>query len=353
MWRILFLLFLPTLLFANHNELPDLPDCWDKEGEEIFWDAASLCNQLEIEEEPEICEWPSDDSFSIQLKLKELEELSPGQVLRCEGRIGGLKVDLGIACSFFHRLHLTEQEIEEGTADLACHLGDLLPHQGKQLGLLTYQNGIKTSMKVFLESCETIAKKVPEGTLLIGLHNKTKGLTRDVLRILREVAFIDTPAVLKTRKLIKELSLRMHSINPELLWGSILHSEAGVITRRAIEGLDPSLRVILKEHLYVFAMSPVLPIPANYGYYSLNLYSKHDFLSVGGYLFGIGGRKLADFLFDTNNCHLFFIPSASKWRDRTLLFFDHSFLGGTYTNALGDQIQRWRTRYGFYKGSAG
>ncbi len=351
MRRYLPLLLLPSLLFGQLDETPDLPDYLDEEGEEIFWDSAALAANLEIDEqEPQPCEWPSDSSFSIQLPLKAIDSLHAREILHCEGRIGGLKVDLVISCSFFHRLRLTPEEILAGKADLACHLADLLPHHGKLLGLLTYQNGIKTSLKVFLESCKNISKKIPEGTLFIGLHNKTKGLTRDVMRILKEVAYLDTPAVIKTRSFMKALALRVHTINPELLWGSILHSEAGVITRRAIEGMDPALRTILKEHLYLFAMSPVLPIPANYAYNSLNLYSKHDFLSIGGFLFGIGGRGLANLLFGAQNCHLFFIPSASKWSDRTFLIFDHSFMGGTYSNALEDQIQRWRTRYGFYQG---
>lgn len=343
---VFFWLWLPCFLFASFDKNPE----WNTEDQQIFWESAEIGTPVEQEEEEDL-DRPFDATFTIDLPLEELLLLPPGEVLLCKANLCGLKVDMAVACSFFHKLHPSSDEREAGKADLARHFSDLLPPSGKTLGLITYQNGIKTPIDRFLKSCRAIVQKVPEGTLFIGLHNKTKGMVRDLLRVLREVAWMDTPAVSKSRHFIKEIVSRIHAANPDVLWGSVLHSEAGAIARRAIEGMDPSFRALLKEHLYLFAMSPVLPLPANYGYFSLNLYSRHDFLSIGGYLFGIGGHNLANLLFKAQNCHLFFIPSCAKWSERSFLFFDHSFLGETYLHAMEDQIQRWRKRYGFYDGS--
>ncbi len=287
--------------------------------------------------------------FGIAIEFP-IESLSASEVIHCEGEIGGIKVDFAISCAHLHKLCLTEEELQKDTFDLLRHLPELLPSNGREVGLLTYQNGIKTPLSLFLESCREIANRVPEGTLFIGLHNKSKGLMRDVVRLLEEVASIDTPAVRKTRLFFQALETEIHATNPDLLWGCILHSEAGVLARRAIEGMEPEEKLHLQRHLYLFAMTPVLPIPANYGYYTLNLYSRFDFLSVGGYLFGIGGQALANMLLSAHNCRMQFIPCTSTWDERTFLFIDHSFLGTTYLNALEEQIARWRSRYGLYDG---
>ncbi len=340
-WLILFIL--PSFLFGVPEEF------WDEDDEAIFWDAAAI-GAAASEDEPELAEWPLNPLFTIEVPLEALLSSLPGGIIHCKGEIGGLKVDLGISCAFFHLLRLTRKELEEGTVDILHHLAELLPPMGQKLGLLTYQNGIKTSLSLFLDSCRAIAKKIPEGTLFIGLYNKSRGISQDILRLLKEIAYIDTPAVLKTRRFLKEIGSIIHEANPELLWGCILHSEAGALVRRAIEGMKREERAQLERHLYLFAMTPVLPIPANYGYYTLNLYSKADFLSVGGYLFGIGGQSLANLLFGAQNCRMQFIPCLSKWGERTFLFIDHSFLGSTYLNALDEQIERWRVRYGLYDG---
>lgn len=343
----LILLLIPTLLFGFSEEMQEF---WDEEGENLFWESAAAGSAEEIESEPDLFEWPSNPFFTIELPLKKISSLMPGEILHCEGEIGGLKVDLAISCAFFHKLRFTSVELKENRVDLLHHLAELLPPNGRELGLLTYLNGIRTPLSLFLDSCRAIAKRVPEGTLFIGMHNKSKGLVRDVLRMLKEVAYLDTPAILKTRRFLREIGSKIHAINPNLLWGCILHSEAGALARRAIEGLNPEERVLLQNHLYLFAMTPVLPIPANYAYYSVNLYSRRDFLSVGGYLFGIGGRSLANLLFNAHNCRMHFIPCSSKWNERTFFFIDHSFLGSTYLHALEEQIERWRIRYGLYDG---
>lgn len=279
-----------------------------------------------------------------------VESLSSSEVIHCAGEVGGVKADFAVSCAHFHKLRLAEEELQKETFDLLRHLRELLPAAGREVGLLTYQNGIKTPLSLFLESCQEIASRVPEGTLFIGLHNKSKGLFQDVIRLLEEIASIDTPAVRKTRLFFQAIEHEVHAVNPDLLWGCILHSEAGALARRAIEGMKPEEKAHLQRQLYLFAMTPVLPIPANYGYFTLNLYSRFDFLSIGGYLFGIGGQALANMLLSAHNCRMYFIPCTSTWNKRTFLFIDHSFLGTTYLNALEEQIARWRSHYGLYDG---
>jgi hypothetical protein len=129
-----------------------------------------------------------------------------------------------------------------------------------------------------------------------------------------------------------------------------LHSEAGAISRRAIEGLSHDQQELLKKHLFLYAIGPMLPIPMHYAFKALNIYSKQDFLGIGGYLLGLGGRALAQSLYGASGCSIDFIPCLSSWGDRSLLVVDHAFLGSTYALALQNQIQQWRKKYRLYDG---
>lgn len=319
--------------------------------EALFWESALSSDPFSeelLEDEKPQCE---EQVFTINIPLDSIFSEEAKSFLVCDGILAGFKIKWIVSCAFFDQIKPSIEEIRQNKVNLVHHFADLLPSQGKTLGLLTYQNGIKTTFDEFQETCQAIVETIPEGTLFIGLHNKTKGLARDLLRVLKELAAINTPSVLKARHFFQEIAKRVYAINPDLLWGSILHSEAGAIAKRAIEGMNPTESSFMRSNAVLFAMSPTLPIPMHLGRKVTNIYSKKDFIGVGGYLFGMGGQALAKNLFDAENCQLLFLSSLSPWNEQTLFLFDHAFLGTTYFTALMEQIERWRAGYGIYQGN--
>ncbi|MBF8262782.1 MAG: hypothetical protein HW387_447 [Parachlamydiales bacterium] len=292
----------------------------------------------------------SEYIFRIDLPIASLPPLSSEPtVVQCKGVIGDAKVDWVVSCGFWQKLQFSPEELQAGMINLIDHLADLTPASERAFGLLTYQNGIKTTFTHFNASCQSIADKVPEGTLLLGLHNKTKGFAKDLLRLLDELNSKETPIVIQTRQFMGAMVECLHKINPEFLWGHIIHSEGGAIAKRAIEGMTLEQKGLLREHLFLFSLGSVLPIPENYANHAMNIYSRQDFFWMTSYLFGMGGYGVMQ-SFLGNHCNVQIIPCSSNWSEKVLYLFDHAFLGGTYGMALDDEIKQWRERYHLYDG---
>ena len=285
---------------------------------------------------------------AIELPLKALADESP---ILCSGSVGESRFTCLVSCGFWNRLHLDAEDAEASSINLLKHLPELLPSSGRTIGLLTYQNGINTTLGEFYDAFCAIRAKIPEGTLLLGLYNKTKGLAKDVLRLLREIILNRTASVEKMESFLSEIATSLHEINPDSLWGHVLHSEGGVIMKRAIEDLTRDKQDLLKQHLYLFALGSVVPIPESYAYRALNIYSREDFICLASQLLGIGGYSLVYSLFGPEICRIQFLPSLSKRKDKTLFLIDHAFQGKTYRTALEKQLENWRELYGFYSGT--
>ncbi len=293
----------------------------------------------------------SDMPIRIDLPIAALSDpIDFTNVFSCAGTIGGMEVNWVVSCQFLDRIRPTSDELQTGVINLADHLAELTPDQGNSIGLLTYQNGINTPLKKFVRSCREIAAKASEGTLLIGLHHKTNGFFWDLLRLMKEISASETPLIQQTRQFMASFASRLHEINPQGLWGQILHSEGGAVVRRAIEGMADSCRDLLKQHLCIYALGPVLAIPEHYAHSAVNVYSKFDLFGLGGCLFGLGGYAMASNAYGSGDCRIELLSSGSRWFECSLWFIDHAFLGATYDNALDGQIAKWRERYGLYNG---
>jgi len=183
---------------------------------------------------------------------------------------------------------------------------------------------------------------IPEGTLIVGIHNPSQGFIRDCKRTFRERRGKDTPTVVRTRQFMVAISETLHKINPELLWLHIAHSEGGAISNNAIKGMTEEQKDHLRQQLYFLGVAPAQPTPLEYGRGVSNIYSKQDFIT--GW-FALKYRN--DPKYDVS-----FVPCRSTLSERTAYFADHAFLGGTYKRVQKDEIRDLRIKHGFYDGNA-
>ena len=258
--------------------------------------------------------------------------------LPCKGFVSGVPVDWVVSCDHWERLQYTPHESQVGTVNIADHFHNLLPKEGSIVGLITTQNGICSNMNDLGRNVQSIASMIPEGTLIIGIHNPSQGLIQDCKRTFQERGGKDTPTVIRTRQFMVAISERIHKINPDLLWFHIGHSEAGVIGGNAIKGMTEEQKGHLKQQLYFLGLGPAKPVPLECGRGVTNIYSRQDFITG---LFALKYRN--DPKYDIE-----FVRCRSTLSERTGYFADHAFLGGTYQTEQLRYIGNLRKTEGFY-----
>lgn len=267
--------------------------------------------------------FPCDIEINVPIQLLIDAGESKG-VIAAKGLIGGVQVDWMISCGHFHELQFRADEIECGKVNIVEHFAELIPKEGKLVGLITAQNGINTTLEEFKEFNKGLLEKSLGSTLIIGLHNPTQGVLLDLKRVLLEATFIETAAVAKTRQFLEAISYSIHQVNSDLLWSHIVHSEAGVITKRAIESMHPEAQEKVKEQLKICALGPVSPIPNQMALEVENIYSSKDFITGGmGVIYSFG-----------KDYNISFKKCVSRIKERSLYFADHAFLGNTYQTAI-------------------
>jgi hypothetical protein len=261
-------------------------------------------------------------------------------ILPCKGFVSDVPVDWVVSCGHWHKLQFTPHEWITNKVNIVDHFHELVPTEGSTIGLITTQNGIRTTQSDLVQNVRSVANMVPEGTLTIGMYNPTRGLINDCKRTIKERGGKDTPTVVNTRQFMVAISETLHKINPDLLWLHIAHSEGGVIGRNAIKGMTEDQKDLLKNQLYVLGLGPAKPVPLEYGRGVTNVYSKQDFITGWFAL-----KYKNDPKYDVK-----FVRCRSKFSERTGYFADHAFLGGTYQRAQQDEIDDLRIQHGFYNG---
>ncbi|MEI6241846.1 MAG: RHS repeat-associated core domain-containing protein [Chlamydiota bacterium] len=259
-------------------------------------------------------------------------------VVTCKGSIQGVQVDWVISCNYFHQLQYTPEELKEGKVNIVEHFGDLIPKSGGVFSLVSAENGINTTIADYSKNCQSIVSKISEGTLFIGIYNKTEGLQKDVKRYKKERDNEETPIVSRTRQVMVSIAQHIEKINPLTLWLHIAHSEGGLIALRSIEGMTDDQKVLIQKHMYLFAIAPALPVPMNYAFRVRNVYSEDDRVT----------KKYAEPYINNSNYDINVIPCSTSWHKHGVFTGDHSFLGKTYRGAYHQQIQDLREKYGFY-----
>ncbi len=260
------------------------------------------------------------------------------KIIHCKGSISGVPVDWVVSCGHWDKLKFTPQEKAIGMVNIVDHFEELIPKEGKTVGLITMQNGICTTKKDLKNNVASIAEMVPEGTLTIGMYNPTKGMYSDCKRTFKEQAGKDTPVVVHTRQIMVAISDSLYKINPTLLWLHILHSEGGVIGCNAIKGMTEDQKDRLKNQLHLLALGPAKPIPNKYGREVTNVYSKKDYIT---------GRFASKYKNDSEY-NIRMVPCRSKTSQKTAFFADHAYLGKTYQAEQLWYITDLRKQNGFY-----
>ena len=256
-----------------------------------------------------------------------------------KGVVGASHVDLVVSSNYIYKLHFSPEELNSGVVKIIDHFSDIMPKEGMIIGLITYQNGINTSLNDFKEMGESILEKVPNGTMLIGLHNPTEGIFKDVMRTRKEIkATTETENVSVARQFLEAIVDRLDKINPELLWTHIAHSEGGAINYRAIETMNPEKQEQIKKHLIFYGVAPGLSVPRKFAFSARNVYSEKDYITKWWML---------EYKNDPNY-DIQIIPCISKWHEKSGYFADHAFMGPTYQGDLTQYMDKLESGLGFY-----
>jgi len=236
-------------------------------------------------------------------------------------------------------LHTDNREVD--LLGSATVLEQLMPKSSRTLHLVTYQNGIRNSPKDFGEMGRAIASKVEEvfgyAPLCMGFYNPTTlNTAADSIRALLRYGGYVNRYIQQTAMWFETL-LTLIRHNPKLHWLHIAHSEGGAIANLA-------LRLVLMrqqthqipthniaQHLFLSAFGPLHPIPETLIPRSVNFYNCQDKTTLRF------GEKFKD-----PRTEKVLRPGYGNIRyfhsEQTYLTpfppGDHSFLGGSYEDAL-------------------
>jgi len=253
----------------------------------------------------------------------------------CNGMINGKCVVFYISSNQWNYLKITDEERVCGQINLANHIQDFQKEPKKPFTLMHFGNGIKTSCDRFGEINQLIANNFNGPFLLFSLYNPSHGLRRDLVRTYRERHRKATAIVRKMREFMVWLS---NQIDESTLWLGMAHSENGVITKRAIEGMTEDQQCKIKEKLHIFAAGPAEPLAQTCAAKVKNVYSDSDYVAGCRTPWGCCQKFKA-----AMDYKIKFLKSKCSRHNRRLWFIDHSFSSPTYQSALWEWVAK-RTR---------
>ncbi len=251
----------------------------------------------------------------------------------------GVFADFIVIGDFWHEIRFTPKEIEQNRANLFDHLHEIIPRDSKQIGLITGQNGICTSLEEFKINLRVIADNIFEGTVMIGLHNKPLDTICSLLRVSREMGEREmTMNATLTGLFIGGIADALQNLQSSALWLHIPHSEAGLLFNLGYTMLSNNQKEILQKQLIVFGVAPAEPISWKNLFEATNIYSGMD---------GVTARY-GKIYKDNPDYDIRFIKCESTKKGLSLGLEEHSFTGPTYRNALRDKIKQLRGIHGFH-----
>jgi hypothetical protein len=260
------------------------------------------------------------------------------------------KLDWIALSADWHKFNFSREEIDNGIVHLDQHFGEFMPKTGKEISLVTSQNGINVSPVEFISHCKSdnlkimasmSLKEIPSLPLSIGMYNPTQGLIKDIKRVGDEKNHKDTPIVESTRKLMTTVARAAHEINSDFLWLDLRHSEAGLIFCRAFEGMEDDPKKILQNHLLSIALGPAEPISNKMTKAAVNIYSEKDYIT----------KRFAKPFLNNPDYDIRIIACISPRNEFSMYIADHARSGTTYDDALKEQIKDVNKEYGFFKGN--
>jgi hypothetical protein len=279
--------------------------------------------------------YPPDCKMTMMAPYREVAcKFHAYSIIRCKGMFGPKEVHWNIASGKLNQMKSKLYYINE-VVDLFQYLPELLPKNGKKVGLVTGMNGIRNSLEDFRLMGKSITDNLPEQPLFIGLYNPSKSLLRDCGRIGNHLRAEPTEIASQLRALFRALMNILLQVNPELLWLHIAHSEGGAITNRALEELTKEEKKYMKKHLITAAYGPVIPIHEDLAHVTYNTYSKDDYAAKR---YGEAYKKIKGYNVD-------FVDRITLVDKLAIPAGDHAFQGATYQDALKSNIEKVRSDF--------
>jgi RHS repeat-associated protein len=257
--------------------------------------------------------------------------LKPNQIIFCKGILSdspnATPVDIVVISGDFHKIKFSPSERLSNVSNLLNHFHEIVPKDSNKIGLVTFQNGINTSFSEFVEHCKLIYNKIPKGTPLIGIHNKSEGLRKDTKRAIKALQ-TQKPNnnAIQTGLFTGLIADLMGEVQSESFWIHIPHSEAGGLFNLGSVALTEKQKEIMRNQLIVLAIAPSIPIAKDSCYEATNVYSRKDF--VTGFNILLYMQK-PDYKIKS-------VKSTSPRSEYSAYITDHAFNGKTYQ----DQIER-------------
>lgn len=252
-----------------------------------------------------------------------LAEPTFANVQNFKGSIDGVEVDWLIKGGNWSKLSFSSEELTTGRVNLFHHFQEVMPSEGQVIGLVSFQNGIQTTLTEAAEMVNRISSWSPENTLVLSLYNPSSSFFSDVKEATQEIMqWKETQMSALTRQYFTAMSTSLCKINPEAFWLHIAHSRGGGIATRAIEGMSAEQKEQMRKNFLYLGVASSIPMPKQFCAQSLNIYSEFDRIT------GRFGRKLIEH----PDYNIEIIKCITPLQDRILtpLFADHAFLGETY-----------------------
>lgn len=135
---------------------------------------------------------------------------------------------------------------------------------------------MNNSIDDFTKMGKSILKNLSEKPLCIGIYNPHKGLLNDLVGVQSKLNGIISDPICGMLGMINFVAPKMRSINPQLFWAHVAHSEGGLIAQTALTLLH-NFRLIdyLKTRLFVLTYGAVLPTSKQQAM-AINNYSTGD-----------------------------------------------------------------------------
>ncbi len=261
-------------------------------------------------------------------------------MLHCKASCNEIETDCFIFYKNVHQFQFSPEGLSTGQVKIIDHFKDIMPKEGKTIGVSMLMNGMNVPLNSFLNMCQSTYSKLPEGHLFMGVYNPSEGLFKDFLRVRTEMkSQKDTPIICLTRQFLVAVADSLHKINPDLLFHLTTHSEGGLISLRSIEGMTPEQKLLMQQHLTYTGLGPALPMPLNYANRSVNYYSEKD---------GVTKRFSKPYL-NNPNYDIQVMPCMTGRKDLRFFIGDHEFMKNTYQSVLTDRMEFLGKKIGFYE----
>lgn len=119
----------------------------------------------------------------------------------------------------------------------------------------------------------------------------------------------------------------LDKMNPNFSIQCIVHSEGGLIYKRACDHMSSEGQKLIKNKLNVIGLGPYGLIPKKYGKYAINIYSDKDYITKPNNVTEM--MKNSDY-------KILVVPCIANPSEQTIYMADHNYLSPTYVEARKD-----------------